>query len=268
MAEAVAHQKQVQTILLEKNKGIATLTINRPKQLNALNTRVLEELDGILHEIEQDTSIGVVLITGAGDKAFVAGADISEMSGKDSLEANRFSAYGNQVFTRLAHLRQPTIAAVNGFALGGGCELALACDIRYASPNARFGQPEVGLGIIPGFGGTQRLARLVGAAKAKELIFSGMNVKAEEASTIGLVNKVIMEQSVLGAAKELAEKILKNAPLAVEKSKEVIDLGLEMNVDHAVQYEAEAFGNLFTTKDQKEGMSAFLDKRKAAFIRD
>lgn len=267
MAEAVATEKNLENILFRQEKGIAVLTINRPKQLNALNTKVLEEMDQILRLIEQDQSIGVVIVTGAGDKAFVAGADISEMRGKDSLAASRFSAFGNAVSSRLANLRQPTIAAVNGFALGGGCEVALACDIRYASPNARFGQPEVGLGIIPGFGGTQRLARLVGPGKAKELIFSGMNIKAEEALTIGLVNKLVEERPVLEAAQELAEKILKNAPLAVEKSKEVIGHGLEMDLESAVSYEAEAFGMLFSTQDQKEGMNAFLDKRKADFTR-
>ncbi|AQS53779.1 Short-chain-enoyl-CoA hydratase [Jeotgalibaca dankookensis] len=257
--------KQYETLLIEKKDGIGTLTINRPKSLNALNSQVLQELHDAFIAIDQDKDIHVLIVTGSGEKAFVAGADIKEMKEKHALAGREFSNFGNKVFSLLDNLSQPTIAAVNGFALGGGCELALACDIRIGSENAKFGQPEVGLGIIPGFGGTQRLSRLVGPAKAKELIYTGKVIKSEEAETIGLLNAVVPIEELLDEANKMATMILKQAPLAVKASKEAINRGLEMDLSHALALEAEMFGILFSTEDQKEGMTAFTEKRKATF---
>ncbi|QCI87323.1 crotonase [Vagococcus zengguangii] len=248
-------------------QGIGTLTIERPKVLNALSTEVLEELELMLDDIAMMETIDVLLVTGAGEKAFVAGADIAEMKEKRVFEGRAFSEVGNRVFSKLANLRQPTIACVNGFALGGGCELALACDMRLGAENAKFGQPEVGLGIIPGFGGTQRLARLVGTGMAKELIFTGNIIDAKEAHRIGLLNRVVPAEELITEAQNLANQIRKNAPLAVELSKEVIDRGLEMPIEHGLRLEAEVFGSLFSTEDQTEGMDAFLNRRKASFTK-
>lgn len=258
---------EFETLLLEKANGIGTLTINRPKNLNALNTQVLSELAEVLEIIEKDETIQVVIVTGAGEKSFVAGADIKEMKDKNALAGRDFSVFGNKVFSMLENLRQPTIAAVNGFALGGGCELAMACDIRLASSRAKFGQPEVGLGINPGFGGTQRLSRLVGLAKAKELIFTAKTIDAAEAKNIGLVNEVIEPENLMMEARMMASMMMKQAPLAVEASKKAINRGYEMDLTHGLAFEAELFGSLFATDDQKEGMTAFTDKRKAAFTR-
>ncbi|MGX6961960.1 enoyl-CoA hydratase-related protein [Vagococcus xieshaowenii] len=252
-------------ISLTIEQGIGSLTIERPKVLNALSTEVLEELELMIDDISMMETIDVLLLTGAGEKAFVAGADIAEMKEKRVFEGRTFSEVGNRVFSKLANLRQPTIACVNGFALGGGCELALACDMRIGAENAKFGQPEVGLGIIPGFGGTQRLARLVGTGMAKELIFTGNIIDAKEAHRIGLLNRVVPAEELLIEAQNLANQIRKNAPLAVELSKEVIDRGLEMPIEHGLRLEAEVFGSLFSTDDQTEGMDAFLNRRKAAF---
>lgn len=254
-------------IQLEVDGGISLVTINRLKQLNALNTEVLKELEQAFDAISQDKNIAVVIVTGAGEKSFVAGADIAEMHKKNAQEGTDFSEFGNSVMSKLANLPQPSIAAVNGYALGGGNELALACDIRIAAENAKFGQPEVGLGIIPGFGGTQRLARLVGPAKAKELIFTGQTISAEEAYTIGLVNKVVEKGQALEAAEEMARAIMKNAPLAIEASKKAIDLGLEGSLEQGIKIEESLFGQLFDTTDQKEGMEAFIEKRQANFHR-
>lgn len=253
---------------LSVENGIGTLKIERPKLLNALSTGVLEEIDKAIDEINSRQDIDVLLVTGSGEKAFVAGADISEMKDKNVFEGREFSEIGNNVFLRLSTLKQPTIACVNGFALGGGCELALACDIRIASDNAKFGQPEVGLGIIPGFGGTQRLPRLVGTGVAKELIFTGKVVNAEEAHRIGLVNKVVEFDALHTEAVSMANMIRKNALLAVELSKEVIDRGMEMSLSNGLRLEAEVFGSLFSTEDQTEGMDAFLNKRKANFVKN
>ncbi|MBP3039337.1 enoyl-CoA hydratase/isomerase family protein [Bacillaceae bacterium Marseille-Q3522] len=255
------------TILLEKAEKLAVLTINRPKALNALSTEVLIELNGALDDIASDQTIQAVVITGHGEKSFVAGADIGEMAAKNVLEGKAFSTFGNAVFSKLEHLRQPVIAAVNGYALGGGCELALACDLRIAATNAIFGQPEAGLGIIPGFGGTQRLSRLVGPARAKELIYTGSTINAEKAYEIGLVNYVTEKGKVVDEAKQLAKKIIKNAPLAVEYSKNAINQGLNLDLHRALTFEAEVFASLFATEDQKEGMNAFMGKRKAVFTR-
>ena len=253
------------TLTLEKNEGIGILTINRPKMLNALNQEVLEELSFALDEVETDFSIRVLIVTGSGTKAFVAGADIKEMKEKNAVEGRIFSSLGNAVFSKLEQLRQPTIAAVNGFALGGGCELALACDIRIGAENAKFGQPEVGLGIVPGFGGTQRLPRLVGIGKAKELIYTGANVAAAEASRIGLLNKVVEVEALLEETKTMAKKIMRNSPLGIEGSKKAINQGMQMGLQQGLVLESEIFGALFATEDQKEGMAAFVEKRKAQF---
>ncbi|MER1955085.1 short-chain-enoyl-CoA hydratase [Desemzia incerta] len=255
------------TLLLEKKNGIGTLTINRPKNLNALNKEVLEELTQVLKAIEKDEDIHVLIVTGAGEKAFVAGADIKEMKDKNAIEGRDFSTLGNAAFSQLENLRQPTIAAVNGFALGGGCELAMSCDIRIGSVNAKFGQPEVGLGITPGFGGTQRLSRLVGLAKAKELIYTAKTINANEAMSIGLLNQLVEAGDLIAEAEKMAQAIMKQSPLAVEASKKAINRGYEMDLVHGLEMEAEMFGALFATEDQKEGMTAFTEKRKAAFKR-
>ncbi len=255
------------TLLLEKKNGIGTLTINRPKNLNALNKEVLEELTQVLKAIEKDEDIHVLIVTGAGEKAFVAGADIKEMKDKNAIEGRDFSTLGNAAFSQLENLRQPTIAAVNGFALGGGCELAMSCDIRIGSVNAKFGQPEVGLGITPGFGGTQRLSRLVGLAKAKELIYTARTINANEAMSIGLLNQLVEAADLTAEAEKMAQAIMKQSPLAVEASKKAINRGYEMDLVHGLEMEAEMFGALFATEDQKEGMTAFTEKRKAAFKR-
>lgn len=255
------------TLLLEKKNGIGRLTINRPKNLNALNKEVLEELTQVLKAIEKDEDIQVLIVTGAGEKAFVAGADIKEMKDKNAIEGRDFSTLGNAAFSQLENLRQPTIAAVNGFALGGGCELAMSCDIRIGSVNAKFGQPEVGLGITPGFGGTQRLSRLVGLAKAKELIYTAKTINANEAMSIGLLNQLVEAADLIAEAEKMAQAIMKQSPLAVEASKKAINRGYEMDLVHGLEMEMEMFGALFATEDQKEGMTAFTEKRKAAFKR-
>lgn len=255
------------TISLTFEESIALLTINQPKSMNALTTEVLSEIGEALSQVEENLECRVLIITGAGEKSFVAGANIAEMKEKDALEGEIFARLGNEVFLKLSTLRQPTIAAVNGFALGGGCELAMACDIRYASENALFGQPEVGLGITPGFGGTQRLARLVGAGVASELIFSARMVKADEAKQIGLVNHVVPLEDLMSNVRDLAIKISKQAPLAVEKSKELIHKGLDVSLARGIDLECQAFGLLFSTLDQKNGMTAFLNKEKTTFER-
>jgi enoyl-CoA hydratase len=257
--------KTFNKILIDIKGKIGYLTINQPKALNALDSEVLQELNEALTEIQNNADIQVVIVTGAGEKAFVAGANIKEMSQKTPIEGMTFSELGNHVFSKLSNLKQPTIAAVNGFALGGGSELALACDIRIASETMKIGQPEVALGIIPGFGGTQRLSRLVGVAKAKELIFTGKNIKADEAEKIGLVNKVVASEELMAEAESLANQILKNAPFAVQQSKVVIDKGLELPLDHALTLEADTFGLCFATEDQTEGMTAFIEKRPSNF---
>lgn len=253
------------TLKLEIKNTIGYLTINRPKSLNALNSEVLTEIGQIATEINTNEEIRVVIVTGAGEKAFVAGADIKEMAHKNAIEGQNFSALGNKVFSQLSKLKQPTIAAINGYALGGGLELALACDIRLGSTNAKVGQPEVGLGIIPGFGATQRLSRAVGLAKAKEMILTARNIDAEEALRIGLFNKVVEQEALLEEAEKMANAMLKNAPLAVQAAKAVIDKGYDMPLDNALTLEENTFGLLFSTEDQKEGMSAFVEKRSAEF---
>lgn len=254
-----------ETIKLEVKDNIAYLTIDQPKSLNALNSDVLEELTDAVDSIAKNDEVKVVILTGAGEKAFVAGANIKQMSTLNAIEGREFSDLGNTAFEKLANLPQPTIAAVNGFALGGGCELAISCDIRLASDNAVFGQPEVGLGITPGFGGTQRLARLIPVGIAKELIYTARNVKAEEAKEIGLVNHVYPQDQLMEEAEKLAKTILSKGQLAVQKSKKAIDVGLDSSLQRGLDLEREVFGILFSTEDQKEGMKAFIEKRKPEF---
>ncbi len=249
-------------ILLEKKGHVAVAAIHRPAALNALNSEVLEDLNTLIDEIAADPGIRVLVITGSGEKAFVAGADIGEMSTLSKAEGEAFGKKGNDIFRKLEVLPIPTIAAVNGYALGGGCELSMACDIRLSADTAVFGQPETGLGITPGFGGTQRLARLIGPGMAKQLIYSARNIKADEALRIGLVNAVYPAEELLPAAEKLAETIAKNAPVAVRACKKAIDEGLEVPMDEAIVIEEKLFGSCFETADQKEGMGAFLEKRK------
>ncbi len=240
---------------------VGIITINRPKALNALNSSVLKELDTTLNAVNQE-EVRVLIITGAGEKAFVAGADIGEMSQLTKEEGEAFGRKGNHIFRKIETFPLPVIAAVNGFALGGGCELCMSCDIRLCSENAVFGQPEVGLGITPGFGGTQRLARIVGIGKAKEMIYGGRNIKAEEAYRIGLVNQILPLEELMPAAMKLALTIAKNAPIAVRNCKKAINEGIHMNMEQAIITEEKLFGDCFETEDQKEGMTAFLEKRK------
>lgn len=255
----------VENILYKVEGAIAEVTINRPKALNALNTQTVQELGQVVEEISQKKDVSVVILSGSGEKAFVAGADISEMSEMNALEARKFARLGQKVFSAIENMPQIVIAVVDGFALGGGCELAMACDIRIASTKARFGQPEVGLGLIPGFAGTQRLPRLVGKGIAKELIFTADMIKADEAYRIGLVNKVYEQEEVFAKAREMAEKIASKAPCAVSLAKSAINNGLNMDDESAYNYEAETFGLCFATQDQKEGTKAFLEKRKPEF---
>ncbi len=244
-------------IKYETEGKIAVMTISREKALNALNSQVLEEIDQTLDAIDLN-EIRCLILTGAGEKSFVAGADIGEMSTLTKAEGEAFGKKGNDVFLKLSKLPIPTIAAVNGFALGGGCEISMACDIRICSDNAVFGQPEVGLGITPGFGGTQRLARLVPMGMAKQLIFSARNIKAEEAYRIGLVNAVYPQAELMEQAKKMANGIAAQAPIAVRNCKKAINEGYQMNIDDAVALEEKLFGDCFETEDQKAGMGNFL----------
>jgi enoyl-CoA hydratase len=250
-------------ITYEEQDHVSIITINRPNALNALNSIVLKELDETLDGIDIDKTRALI-ITGAGEKSFVAGADIAEMSKLTKAEGQAFSRLGNKVFRKLETFPIPTIAAVNGFALGGGLELALSCEIRICSDNALFGQPETGLGITPGFGGTQRLARIVNLGKAKEMIYTARNIKSDEACRIGLVNAVYPQEELMAQALKLAAKIAKNAPIAVRAAKKAINGGLQEDMDNAIKIEAKLFGSCFETEDQKEGMTAFLGKRKVA----
>ena len=261
-------------ILYEQNGNVATITINREKALNALNSQVLDELNATLDAVDLAT-VRCLVITGAGAKSFVAGADIGEMSSLTKAEGESFGKKGNDVFRKIETFPIPVIAAVNGFALGGGCEISMSCDIRICSDNAVFGQPEVGLGITPGFGGTQRLARLVGAGMAKQMIYAARNIKAADAYRIGLVNEVYSaevdadgnvvksaQEVMLAAAQKMAATIAKNAPIAVRNCKKAINDGLDADMDQAVAIEEKLFGDCFETEDQKYGMAFFLDKNK------
>ena len=245
----------------EVQGAVGILTIDRPEALNALNGEVLQELDRALDGVDQD-SIRCLIITGGGERSFVAGADIAAMSRYTKEEGEAFSRLGNDVFRRIELFPVPVIAAVNGFALGGGCELCMACDFRICSENAVFGQPEVGLGITPGFGGSQRLPRLVGPGMALQIICTAKNIKADEALRIGLVNAVWPKEELMGQAMKLAQAVAANAPIAVRASKKAIREGLDLPMDEAVALEEKLFGSCFETADQVEGMSAFLEKRK------
>ena len=248
-------------VTTEIQDAVAVLTIDRPKALNALNPEVLADLKAAFEAIDQNT-VRCVVLTGAGDKSFVAGADIGSMSTMTKAEGEAFGKLGNDVFLMIESFPIPVIAAVNGFALGGGNELAMSCDIRICSDNAVFGQPEVGLGITPGFGGTQRLARLVGMGMAKQLVYSALNIKADEALRIGLVNAVYPQAELMENVMKLANKIAKNAPIAVRNCKKAINEGLDADMDQAVVIEEKLFGDCFETEDQKYGMAFFLDKNK------
>lgn len=249
------------TVLYEVKGNIAILTISREKALNALNSEVLNDLNAALDAVDVN-AVRALIITGAGKKSFVAGADIGEMSTLTPEEGEAFGKKGNDVFRKIETFPIPVIAAVNGFALGGGNEISMSCDIRICSDNAVFGQPEVGLGITPGFGGTQRLARLVSPGMAKQMIYTARNIKADEAYRIGLVNAVYPQEELMDAAKKMASGIAKNAPIAVRNCKKAINEGLQVNMDEAIVIEEKLFGDCFETEDQKAGMGNFLEKDK------
>jgi enoyl-CoA hydratase len=252
-------------VVVDRQDGVALVTLDRPDALNALNRALLTELRDRLAEVAEDAEVRAVVLTGAGERAFAAGADIKEMEPMSVDEARAWGALGHECGRLLETMPKPTIAAVNGFALGGGCELALACDIRYASPNAKLGQPEANIGIIPGWGGTQRLARAVGIGMAKELIYSGRMVDAEEAMRIGLVNAVFPPEEVLDRALELGRALAAKSPLVLAAAKELANRSLQGDLDAALDDEAERFAQLFGSEDQKEGMRAFVEKREPRF---
>jgi enoyl-CoA hydratase len=253
------------TLLFDVDDGIARLTINRPDKLNALNATVIAELDDAAGRIERDAAVHAVLLTGAGAKAFVAGADIAEIGGQGAMDGELRARAGQRMMRRLEQCGKPVLAAVNGFALGGGCELAMACHLRIASETARFGQPEVKLGIGPGYGGTVRLPRLVGRGRALELLLTGGMIDAQEAWRIGLVNRVVAADRLIAESEQLLRSILENGPLAVRACLELVDAGAGMTMDEALRLEAAWFGLLSATADMREGTAAFLAKRKAAF---
>lgn len=253
-----------QYLKLAENGAVCTVAISAPQSLNALNSTILGELEDFIDNLDCN-KYRCLIVTGDGEKSFVAGADIKEMADLDAAQGQTFGAKGARVFRKIETLPIPVIAAVNGFALGGGCELAMACDIRICSSNARFGQPEVGLGIIPGFSGTVRMARLVGMGIAKELIFSGRTMKADEALRIGLVNAVYEPAELMDKAHEMAERIAANAPIAVRYAKQCINNEYDMPADEAIAYESKMFGQCFATEDQKNGMQAFINKGKCEF---
>lgn len=252
------------TLKYEVNGHIAKITINRPEALNALNSEVLDELNLLLDEVKANKDLRVAILTGEG-RSFVAGADIKEMSSLSAIEGKEFGDKGLSVFRKLETLPIPVIAQINGFALGGGCEIAMSCDFRIASDKALFGQPEVGLGITPGFAGTQRLQRLVGPGYAKYLIYTANNIKADKAYEIGLVQEVVEADKLEETVQKLAEKIASNAPIAVRASKEAINVGGQVDIDSALKVEENLFGLTFSTEDQKTGMNAFINKEKAEF---
>lgn len=256
---------EFKNVLLSFEGVISILMINRPKALNALNIETLEEIQKAIQEVKNHPEIKALILTGAGEKAFVAGADIAEMKGMDSVEAVNFSRMGHLTLRMIQDLQQPVIAAVNGFALGGGTEIAIACDFIYASDNARFGLPEVTLGIFPGFGGTQRLPRLIGKGKANEMIFTGKMINAQEAYQMGIVNRVIPQTSLMEETKKTANQIADNGAIGVKLAKMLVNTGFNMDLEKACALESYAFGVGFSTEDQKEGMTAFIEKRKPIF---
>ena len=253
----------MKNVQLEVADQIATVTIDRPKALNALNTETLSELKECFSELEKQKDVRVVILTGGGNKSFVAGADISEMVNATPAEGRAMSLLAMEAFNKLENMPQVTIAAVNGYALGGGCEIAMSCDIRIVAENAVFGQPECGLGIIPGFGGTQRLARLIGKGRAKELIFTCDRIDAQEAYRMGLANKVVPADQLMRACQEMAGRILSKGSYAVSIAKSMINAGMDMDLNNALKMEVDAFGFTFSTHDKEEGMTAFLEKRPA-----
>jgi enoyl-CoA hydratase len=253
-----------ETLQYAVSDRIATITVNRPDKLNALNDRVIAELGDAIDAARADASVGAVILTGAG-RAFVAGADISELEKHSAISAKELARRGQEVFRRFETSSKPTVAAVNGFALGGGCELAMACHVRIASDAAKFGQPEVKLGLVPGYGGTQRLARLVGKGRALQLLMTGEMIDAQEAYRIGLVNRVFPAADLLDGAKKMLQSILANSPLAVAHCIELVDRGYDITLEEALSYEATAFGLLAATEDKREGTRAFLEKRAANF---
>ncbi len=255
-----------ENIIFEQDGPVGILTVNRPKSLNALNPATVREIGECVEAVRQDSSIRCLIITGSGDRAFVAGADISAMVTMGVIEGKAFSAHGLGVMRSLENLPIPVIAAVNGFALGGGTELALACDLIIAADKAKFGQPEINLGIIPGFGGTQRLARRIGLPRARELIYSGDMIDAETAYRCGLANKVVPLADLMTEAKALAQKLATKPPFAIQQAKEAINAGTDMDLENGCRFENDAFALSFATEDKKEGMTAFLEKRQAKFV--
>jgi len=251
--------------LYEKSEGIATITINRPQALNALNEETLLEISSRIADAKQDKNIKVVVITGAGDRAFCAGADLNVMKGAGAYKGMHLSQVGQKLTLEIEELEKPVIAVINGYALGGGLELAMACDLRIASENAKLGQPEVNVGLIPGWGGTQRLPRLVGKGKAKEMIFTGKRIDAKTAEQLGLVNKVVPLEQLKSTVKELASELMNKPPIAIELAKQLINNSTETDLKIGLTNEAEAFGVLASTEDFKEGVSAFLEKRKPRY---
>ncbi len=253
-------------ILYEKKDNLVILTINRPKALNALNKDTLLDIKAAVEAFRDDDASDVMVITGAGDKSFVAGADITFMVDMGAMDARAFGQLGGEVTTLIEQMSKPIIAAINGFCLGGGCELAMACDFRLSSDTGKFGQPEVGLGVTPGFGGTQRLPRIVGTGMAKQLLFSGDVIDAAEALRIGLVNAVYPADQLMPAAMKIAGKIASRGQLSVRFCKDAVNCGMQVDMDRAMAFEADIFGLCFATSDQKEGMLAFVEKRKANFL--
>jgi enoyl-CoA hydratase/carnithine racemase len=252
-------------LLFEKKNAIAYITVNRPKVLNALNMATMEELRAAFHEIKNDPGVRLVILTGAGEKAFIAGADIGELAQQDAVSGKEYTHRGQSVLNLIENLGRPVIACINGFALGGGCEIAMACTMRLASETAKLGQPEVKLGIIPGYGGTQRLPRLVGKGIAMQLLLTGEMISAEEAHRIGLVNEVTAPADLIARAEAIGQKIIANAPLAVQYTMEAVNKGMEMTLAEGLYLEAVLFGAACATEDKKEGTRAFLEKRQAQF---
>ena len=256
---------EFENIILTQDNRVATLTINRPKALNALNKDTLLEIKTAVELVGDNAGVDVLIVTGAGGKAFVAGADITYMLNINALEGREFGLLGQQVFRLIEAMPKPVIAAINGFALGGGCELAMACDFRICSHKSRFGQPEVGLGVTPGFGGTQRLPRIVGTGMAKQILYTGENIDANEALRIGLVNAVLPSEQLMDYVQKVAGIIAARGAIAVRFCKEAVNQGMQTDIDRAMTIEADLFGLCFATEDQKEGMQAFVGKRKAQF---